>query len=131
MRKIAAVLALGIILGAVQPCTPAWGVTRETFLTKTTQDLVDLCSAPESDPLYQAAIGFCLGFAVGALQTHLAENAGPDGKKLVCLPDPPPTREQGVQMFVTWAKQNQQFMKEAPVEGLYRFLIGRWPCPVK
>ena len=127
MRRIASVLALVAIAGA-GAAPPAGAVTRDNFLTRSTQDLVDLCSAPESDPLYQAAIGFCLGFAVGAVDTHLAENAGPKGKRLICLPATGLTRKQGVQMFVTWAKQNPQHMKEPPVDGLYRFLVGRWPC---
>jgi hypothetical protein len=34
-------------------------------------------------------------------------------------------------MFVAWARQSPQYMNEPPVQGLARFLIGRWPCPSK
>jgi hypothetical protein len=41
-------------------------VVRDHFLARTTQDLVDVCSTGESDPLHAAAIGFCQGFLLGA-----------------------------------------------------------------
>ena len=50
-------------------------LTREDFLVHSTQDLVKLCSASESDPLYQAAIGFCSRL-YGRRQSLLPGNHG-------------------------------------------------------
>ena len=104
-------------------------VTRDTFLVRTTQELVDLCAAPETDPLYGPAIGFCFGYVVGAYHYYMAEQAGPEAKPLFCLPEPPPERRQAVQTFVAWAKQNSQYMGERPVDSLMRFATWQWPCP--
>jgi hypothetical protein len=104
-------------------------VTRETFLVRTTQELVDLCTAPETDPLHAAAIGFCFGYVIGAYHYYMAEQAGPDMKPMFCLPEPQPERRQAVQMFVGWAKQNSQYMGERPVDSLMRFATWQWPCP--
>ena len=94
---------------------PSAAVTRETFQVRTTQDLVDLCTAPETDPLHAAAIGFCFGYVMGVHHYHVAEQSGPDVKPMYCLPEPQPTRRQAVQTFVSWAKQNSQYMGERPV----------------
>ena len=86
-------------------------VTRDTFLVRTTQDLTELCTAPETDPLHAAAIGFCVGYVIGTYHYYTA------------------TRQQAVEMFVGWAKQNSQYMGERPVDSLMRFATGQWPCP--
>ena len=104
-------------------------VTQETFLVRTTQDLTELCTAPETDPLHGAAIGFCFGYVMGAYHYYTAEQSGPDMKPMFCLPEPQPTRRQAVQMFVGWAKQNSQYLGERPVDSLMRFATAQWPCP--
>jgi hypothetical protein len=106
----------------------ARAVTEEDFKVKTTQDLINLCTASAEDPHRDKAVHFCHGFLVGAYQYYVAENAGPQGKRLVCLPDPPPTRNEGITMFVDWAKAHPQYMGENPVETEFRFLMEKWPC---
>lgn len=108
---------------------PSPAVTRDTFLVRTTQDLTELCTAPETDPLHAAAIGFCFGYILGAHHYYVSEQSGPDAKPMFCMPEPQPTRQQAVQMFVAWAKQNSQYMGERPVDSLMRFATGQWPCP--
>jgi hypothetical protein len=103
-------------------------LTREDFLVHSTQDLVKLCSASESDPLYQAAIGFCHGYAVGVYHYYQTTTAGAGQKGFVCLPDPQPTRVEAIQMFLAWTKQNPQYMSERPVDSIFRFLQSRFPC---
>ena len=56
---------------------PSAAVTRDTFLVRTTQELVDLCTAPETDPLHAAAIGFCFGYVVGCLPLLYGGAGGP------------------------------------------------------
>jgi len=106
----------------------AKAVTEEDFLVKTTQDLVDLCTASKNDPLGNEAVHFCHGFLVGAYQYYLAANSGPDGKRLVCLPAHPPSRSEAIAMFIEWANDHPQYMDELPVETEFRFLIEKWPC---
>ena len=65
----------------------AAALTRDDFLIRTTQDLLTLCTARESDPLYQAAIGFCHGYATGAYQYYEATTTGAEQAAFVCLPN--------------------------------------------
>jgi Rap1a immunity proteins len=106
----------------------ALAATPDQFRVRSTADLVEICSTPANDPMYAAAISFCHGFAVGAYQYYLASVSGPEGKPFVCLPDPSPSRTEGVQMFVAWARQNPQYMDEPAVETLFRWLATTWPC---
>lgn len=106
----------------------ATAVTQETFLIRYTQDLIELCSAPENDPLYAEAISFCHGYLIGAYHYQVALQADPKEKPLFCLPNPAPTRQQGIQMFVAWTKQNSQYMGEKAVDTIARFLSTQWPC---
>ena len=120
--------ALQIVLAiALWPLSSA-ALTREDFLVHSTQDLVKLCSASESDPLYQAAIGFCHGYAVGVYHYYQATTGSAGQKRFVCVPDPPPTRVEVIQMFVAWTKQNPQYMSERPVDSIFRLLQEKFPC---
>lgn len=123
-RKWVGVLIVAFLLmpGLVQ------AVTEKEFEVKTTQDLINLCTASPDDPMRDKAIHFCHGFLVGAFQYYSAENAGPEGKRLVCFPDPAPSRNDAIRMFIEWAKAHPQFMGEKPVETEFRFLMETWPC---
>jgi hypothetical protein len=98
------------------------------FEVKTTQDLLDLCTTPADHQFAKEAAHFCHGYLLGAYHYSIAENAGPKSVPLVCLPDPPPSRNEGVKMFVDWAKAHPQYMNELPVETEFRFLTEKWPC---
>jgi hypothetical protein len=78
--------------------------------------------------MYVATIHFCEGYIVGVSQYHAAEYAGSGERPIVCLPNPPPTRDQAVAMFVTWAQSNPQYMSDRPVDALMRFGAATWPC---
>ncbi len=121
-------LAVGAL--AVFTATPARALlTRDDFVIKTTQDLVDLCTVADDDPLRLAGIGFCHGFLLGAYQYQQALTDGPKAKPWVCMPQPPPTRVEAVKMFVAWCQAHPEYMGDAPVETLGRFLFATWPCP--
>ena len=105
---------------------PARAVTQDTFTVHSTQDLVDLCSTPEGDPMRTAAVHFCEGFAVGALQYYQATSGR--ALHLVCLPQPAPSRDEGMTKFVAWAHANPQYMNDKAVDGLFRFLSATWSC---
>jgi Rap1a immunity proteins len=119
--------ALILIMSMVPIYTSA--ATADHFRVRSTADLVEICSTPANDSLYAAAISFCHGYAVGAYQYYQATVAGPKGKPFVCLPPtPPPTRTEGLQMFVAWARENPQHMGEPAVDTLFRWLAATWPC---
>jgi hypothetical protein len=120
-------LALMLVLSMVPMLAEA--ADSNNFRVRSTADLVEICSVPASDSMYAAAISFCHGFGVGAYHYYHASVAGPAGKPFVCLPDPPPSRAEGMQMFVAWARENVQYMGEPAVETLFRWLAAKWPCP--
>jgi hypothetical protein len=122
------------LLGLVLFCAVAWlagsaapapAATQGEFAVRSTQDLVDLCSAPEGDPMHTAALHFCEGFTVGAVQYYQASDTN---MRLVCLPQPMPTRDEEVMKFIAWAHANPQYMNDRAVDGLFRFLSATWPC---
>ena len=116
---LVAVFALPGLVGAV---------TEEDFKVKTTQNLINLCTVSADDPHRDKALHFCHGYLVGAYDYHVTENSGPDGKMLFRLPDPPPTRNAAINMFIEWAKAHPEYMGEKPVETEFRFLSEKWPC---
>jgi Ssp1 endopeptidase immunity protein Rap1a len=103
-------------------------VTEDDFVAKTTQNLINLCTASPQDPQYREAIHFCQGYLVGAYQFDQAQAADKPEVKLVCFTDPKPSRNQAIEMFITWAKQHPEFMNEIPVDTEFRFLTEKWPC---
>lgn len=127
MRIKGACVLIGAVSLAVLPAQ-AGPVTKDNFLVRTTQDLVALCSAAPNDPLRDAAIHFCHGYVVGALHYYRATEASLGAAHTVCLPNPPPSRDEGIQMFVAWANQNPQHMNDFPVDAVFRFAAMRWPC---
>jgi Ssp1 endopeptidase immunity protein Rap1a len=120
-----ALLLAGALVAGV---TPASAASIENFQVKTTADLIDLCSADPASDHYIAAIHFCEGFAVGAYQYYLAQAADDPSSQYVCVPNPPPTRNDAIVAFLAWAKAHPQFMGEAPVDALFRFLGETYPC---
>jgi Rap1a immunity proteins len=116
---IALMLSPGIVAAAV---------TDEDFTVKTTQNLLNLCAVSADDPRAKEAIQMCQGYLVGAYDYYVAENSGKDSMRLVCMPNPAPTRNEAVAMFVEWAKANQQYMNDRPVDTEFRFLSAKWPC---
>src|SRR5690349_14688710 len=97
-------------IGAVTLCaaiiagTARAEVTQDSFLLRRTSDLVDMCSAGQSDPLYTAATNFCHGFAVGVFRVLQEEDAARRSGHLFCIPMPAPTRNEAIASFVQWAR---------------------------
>ena len=65
---------------------------------------------------------------LGGYHFYLATNSGKGDMRLVCLPNPTPSRNEVAAMFVEWAKANSQYMNEAPVDSEFRFMSAKWPC---
>jgi hypothetical protein len=123
-------LASVALLAAVAVRADA-ALSREDFVVKTTQDLIDLCTVADDDPMRLAGIGFCHGYLVGAYQYQQALTDGPKANPWVCPPSPPPSRVEAVKMFVAWCQAHPEHMGEVPVETLGRFLAATWPCSAK
>ncbi len=117
-----------LLAGVFVPIIANAAVTEEDFKAKTTQNLVNLCTATETDPQYKEAIHFCHGYLVGAYHYHHAEKTGPDSKTEICFPDPRPTRNAAIAKVITWMQQHPEYLNEPPVETEFRALMDIWPC---
>ena len=106
----------------------AAAVTEQDFTLQDAQDLVEVCSVQPGNPIYVASVHFCHGFLIGASQYHRSMSSGPAINALFCPPEPGPSRDETVALFVTWA-EGQDLTNEAAVDGLMRFAIEQWPCP--
>jgi len=123
--------ASGVSLG-VRSLWPgaAGAVDSSNFVLNTTQDLYQLCSTPNNDPLRTAAINYCEGFLLGVVTFQNAIADANANKRLICYPQGV-TRDQGIQAFVTWAASHQQdrkFMTDSALMGALRGLASKWPC---
>ena len=116
-----------LILAAVLMTSElAVAVDSGTFELRYAEDLVRACSVPPKHTLYRNATGFCHGVLTGAYRYYDAtvkvEN------RFVCTPTPVPTRTKVMNDFVTWAKSHSQFMKDPPIDTLFRYLEETFPC---
>ena len=126
IRKTIALAILTLFL--VSTLAAAGSVTEKDFVAATTRDLLNLCAASPDDPLYQQAINFCHGYLIGAYHFHQAMAAGPEGTRLVCMPDPEPSRNEEIARLVKWVQAHPEYFDESPVETEFRYLMQRFPC---
>jgi len=124
MKLIRYLIALSALLFSTQSVAAA----AQQRHVGSTGDLIELCSVSAADPLYEAAMGFCLGYIDAAMDYHAALTAGPKYDPIAC-PETAVTREEVVVVFMEWSKRNSQYLKgEAPVTGLMRAAAEKWPC---
>ena len=117
-----------VILGHA---APASAISAEEFRLRSGADLVALCAAPDSDPLYTAAIHMCHGFGAGTFQTIMALTRHEKMEPLLCPPEPSPSRNETVARFLEWARGNPQYLADPAVETVGRFFITTFPCRPK
>jgi hypothetical protein len=104
-------------------------VTPDDFQLATTANLVSLCSAPNTDPLYTPALNFCHGFAVGTYRAVATMSAASRAKhKMFCLTNSGLTRDQAISAFVVWAKDRPKTLESAPTDGIIEYLAAQYPC---
>ncbi len=127
LRSLLSGLAVTGALAA--PVATVHATTTEHFVLRSGADYVALCSTPADDPLYTAAIHFCHGFGVGVYQTMLALTNHEKLTPIVCPPNPAPTRNEGLQRFLAWAKAHPDYLNDPPADVLGRFLVEQFPCP--
>lgn len=125
-------LSIGAIAGAVALMALSGpgqaAVTEETFISRTTNDLVALCSAEPTDRLYTAAVNFCHGFGVGVYSVLAAAQRADPKLDLFCAP-PQITRNEAVAAFLTWANGKPERLAMPAVDGIAAFLNQSYPCP--
>jgi len=119
---------IGFVVTSVTQAAP---VSRDDFQVATTANLVSLCGAIESDPLYTAARNFCHGYAVATYRAILTEQmASRVRHKMFCLPSSTtPTRDQAIADFVQWASSRPKTLAGSPIDGIAEYLGARYPCP--
>jgi hypothetical protein len=103
--------------------------TEANFDLKSTGDLVELCSATPDNGVGTAALNFCEGYIHGAVTVEMLNMAPLRGRKLFCLPNPPPARAQAMSDFVNWARAVPERATQSPTDGLFHFFSERYPCP--
>jgi hypothetical protein len=89
-------------------------------------DLAALCAADPRSAGADAKINFCHGFAQGAVDDRLHVAAD---KKLFCFPDPTPGRTVTMREFVGWVRGTPANRDLPVLDGLFKFLGQRFPCP--
>lgn len=119
-----AALTVAMLLAGV----PAGAATIENFQVKTAADLAALCSADPGSDKYVAAIHFCQGFGVGAWQYYKAQSGDDPTAEYVCVPSPPPTRNEAMAGFVAWVRAHPEHQSGSAVDGLFRYLADTYPC---
>mgnify|MGYP006989115400 CR=1 FL=1 len=116
-----------LLFGLLMPAI-ASAVTEDDFMAKTAQNIVNLCTATETDPQQKEAIHFCHGYLVGAYHYHHSENDGPEFEQQICFPDHEPSRNVAIAKVISWMQQHPEYMNEPPVEAAFRALHDLWPC---
>ncbi len=121
MKVFAPIAAVTAILFAL----PVQAQKSVNLQAHTAGDLAELCAASPKDPLGDAKINFCHGFAQGAITAELRRT---EGQKLFCFPSPAPTRTATMNEFVAWVRSMPEHKTLPAVDGLYQFLGQRFPC---
>jgi hypothetical protein len=123
-------LALGAVLAAAGASSASAAVSQSQFPPETVTDLIAICTPVQDDPLMGTALGFCHGFAEGAVIVEEAHEEQRGGRKLFCLPTPRPPRGTELQSFIAWANERPARLQMPSIDGMFIYLAGKYPCPV-
>ena len=133
MKRVPSVAAAGLstafALLASATSARAEPLTMDDFKSATTAGIVKLCAAPQSDPLHQAAVGYCLGYLTGAFHYYKAVEGAPGQPKLVCFRTAEPSRREEIENFVSWATAHPEYSSGLAVDSMFRYLGEVHPCP--
>lgn len=126
VKKRAAVLGLAVALGS--PGISSAAVLESQFPPRTVQDLIAICSPAKDDPMMTAAINYCHGYAEGAVVVEMAHESQRGGRKLFCLPNPPPPSGSELGSFIVWANQDPSRLMQPAIYGMFLYLAQKYPC---
>lgn len=124
--KLKSLFLASVILAG--PLAARAAVTESEFPPKTVRQLVDICTDGKDDPMMTAAVNYCHGFAEGAVIVETAHEAQRGGRKLFCLPKPPPASDAELSSFVAWANAEPSRMDQPAVDGMFLYLATKYPC---
>jgi Rap1a immunity proteins len=116
------------LAAAVAPGASA-AVSASQFPPQTVTDLIAICTPTQDDPLMATALGFCHGFAEGAVIVEEAHAVQRRARKLFCLPSPRPPRGTELTSFVAWAQEQPARLQMPAIDGIFIYLAGKYPCP--
>jgi hypothetical protein len=118
------------MLAAAFFSTSALAVDDGDFNYRSTEDLYQICSAPEDPASASPAAFACRAFIAATVQYHDAVSDRKRLKRLVCYPKSA-TIADGRKAFLAWGARNAgnaERMNEVPVMGLMRALAEAYPC---
>src|SRR4051794_36071681 len=115
-------------LFATSTATGRAAVTEDQFQLRNFGDLVELCSATQSDPLFTAASNFCHGFTVGVVRVGQEVYMPSKPRHLFCPPSTLPTRNEAIASLMQWARANPNQMAQTATDGVAAFLSQQFPC---
>jgi hypothetical protein len=124
-------LLYGTVLVIAGAMTASAAVTESEFPPNTVRDLIAICAPEPSDPMMTAAVNFCHGYAEGAVDVEEAHEAQKGGRKLFCLPTPPPPRGSELSSFIVWANAQPARLDMPAIDGMFIYLAGKYPCPAE
>ena len=119
--RLAQPLAIALLSLVLLPDAQAARTTN--IRVRTTGELAELCAANPNQPLGDAMVNFCHGFAQGVVDMALHGANRP-----FCFPSPPPTRNATLADFVGWVRAEPARSREPAAEGLTQFLAQRYAC---
>ena len=91
-----------LAIAAMLATSQAAALNPMGFDVEKTSHLVELCSVSAQDPLYNEAMGFCLGYVDAAIDYHQAMTAGDKYAPVAC-PEEEVTREELIVVFLDWS----------------------------
>ena len=115
-----------ILVAALMTSGVAVAADSSTFQLRNADDLVRVCSVAPDHTYYANATGFCHGILLGAYRYY--ESTVTADNRFICPPSPVPTRAEVMNGFVAWAKSHSEYMKDAPIDTLFRYLTETYPC---
>jgi hypothetical protein len=87
-----------------------------------------VCTLDVSHEHHDMAKAFCYGFFEGATHYDDSLASAKWHSDIVCEPTGV-TRQAAVAVFVEYINKQPQYAAEPPIDGIFRALVAKWPCP--
>ncbi len=122
-------VALALALAAPAPQRAMAAGLPSSFDIRSFNDLTSVCGMPSEHPLGAAAKSLCSGYLAGVLDFHMLDTAGTRRNyRLVCLPQPVPSRAAVIDEMLGWAHDHPKSLGEPAPNGVLRFFASAYPC---
>jgi len=100
---------------------------EEQLKRKHEEELAQFKSRLETFQLTEAKVRAVHGYAEGAVIVEMAHARQPHGRKLFCLPDPPPSSGTELGNFISWANEDPSRLQQPAVDGMF----CTWPRSIR